>query len=131
MGTLRKEWNGDGLENVRNQQVAGCDCKELRERHRPRSVQAYPKSTMRITEAPAHCPDCPFCRGNEHLTPRPTFIHPVGAPEWIQNGFLEASRVSKPSFDIEAVLGMLLNAIGGPLPPPLRSSENHEHQVEN
>ena len=63
------------------------------------------------------------------------FLTPAGArnstpgapqmgPKWTPGG---PPGVSKPSFEIEAVLGTLLNAIGGPLPPPPEGLKNHEN----
>ena len=77
--------------------------------------------------------ECAFSRRFwiDFWLPREREIPPWGRPKWVQNGLLgPPGGVFKPSFEIEAVLGTLLNAIGGPLPPPW-SPENYEHQIEN
>ena len=48
-------------------------------RNRPRQVQEHPKTGPRVSDAPSHSDACPFCRGNEHLTPKPTLVYPYSA----------------------------------------------------
>ena len=40
-------------------------------RERPRQLGAYPQPAQSSSDLPAHDDSCPFCAGNERLTPRP------------------------------------------------------------